>query len=332
MQLLDYNAKGRTSSPVAALLYHEIRGLATGTGDSRHGGNLAGRIKAAQAPADTTTPTWAAELVQDQIAAYITSLPDSVLGQLLPLSIRVNAGAGIRVPTRTDSTAATFVGQGDAIPVLAGAFGDANLQDKKLAVIAPYTMELAAAPGARALVENIANEAISAGGDLVLLSDDAGTDAAPAGLFFGVAPMAGGDIAAIDLAALVAAVPHAIRPVFLMNDVQAVGAAGAHLLQGGTIGRVAVIVSGHMPAGNVAYLDAQDVVFSVGDSVEVTRTDEGCVHMSDAPSTIIDGAGVAAAPVTSLFQIGALAARMVLPVSWVLRRANRVALVTGATW
>ncbi|QEZ48952.1 phage major capsid protein [Cupriavidus oxalaticus] len=324
---------GRASSPVADLIYSYVRAFATGTGENGKGRNVAAKLmKAAQAPANTTTPTWAAELVQDRIAEYIGNLPDSVLAQLLPLSIRVNAGAGIRVPVRTDNTAASFVAENDAIPVLAGAFGEANLRDRKLGVIVPFTMELAAAPGAAPLVKAIAAESISAGGDLVLLSDDAGTDAAPAGLFAGVTPIAGSDSASTDIAALVAAVPNAIKPVFVMTDVQAVGAGSANLLQGGVIGRAAVIVSGHMPVGSIGYLDAQDLVFSVTDGLEIEQTDQATVHMESDALPIIDGAGAVAAPVTSLFQVGAIAVRTLWPVSWVLRRANRVALLTGAAW
>lgn len=328
-----FTTKGRTANPLSTLLAAHTRAYAQGEKHYRATA-LVTHARAVQPPADTTTPGWAAELVQETIAAYVSSLPDSVLGRLLADSIRVDAAAGITVPTRTDDVAAAFVGDGQPIPVMTGGFGGPNLRNQKLAIIAAYTQELANAPGAAPLVEAIAREAISAGADSVLLSNTAGTDAAPGGIFVDAVAIAGTDDAANDLAALAGSAPNTIRPIFVMNDVQAIGAAAANLLQGGFIGRASVIVSGHMPAGSVAYLDLQDLVFSVGDTVEISRSEEAIVNMESAPLPIVGDAAtpVVAHPVSSLWQLAAFGVRVVLPLSWMLRRPGRVSLLTDAQW
>jgi hypothetical protein len=95
-----------------------------------------------------------------------------------------------------------------------------------------------------------------------------------------------------------------------------------------------VIVSSTVPAGVVIALDAADFFSATGDDPRFDVSDQATLHMEDTTPLAIGTAGApptVAAPVQSMFQTDTLALRMILPMSWAMRRAVQVER-TAVTW
>jgi hypothetical protein len=104
-------------------------------------------VRAATAPATTTTVGWAAELVQQIVIDFMeTLMPKSVFPRLsgAGLSLTFGRNGKIIIPTRsrTPTIAGSFVGEGMPIPVRQGAFTSQSLVPKKMAVITTWTREI----------------------------------------------------------------------------------------------------------------------------------------------------------------------------------------------
>lgn len=292
--------------------------------------------KAVQPPADTVTPTWAAELVAATVLDFFQTVPGSVLGALIPFATTLQITNPVTVPGHvTPSEAATFIGQRLPIPVISGAIDSGpKIRTDKLAVIVLATRELlAAGAGADALLQSVLGEAISMGGDAVLLGNGAGTDNRPPGLAFGLTALVGSDDAVADTKAMVEAATRAmVRPVWLMNPSQVIGATHDNIVDNGAIGGAPVVANQHVAVGDVWLLDAADLIINAGTAVEFLRTDEAAINANDAPAAIVDEGGVLAMPVVSLYQQNLVAVRAVLPVYWSMRDTASVIKLTGATW
>jgi hypothetical protein len=308
--------------------------------------DLAGliEIKTAIAPAQTTVTGWASELaaivVQD-IADNL--LPQSALSQLRAQGLAYGFvdGAVARTPIHTPVPSGGFVLEANAIPVGALILSSFILKPKKAAAITSLTRELLQGSpvnvelSLRVLLAQDLGLAI----DGILLGNTAVSAAAPAGLLNGltsltpsVASTTGEKIAA-DIRALLNAIAPAIRPVLIMNAMQAA-----------SIGVLAqaplpVIVAPYLAAGTVIAVDAAAFASALG--VPDFSTDENpTVHMeSAAPLPPVSGAGPTAgalsqiaAPTQSLWQTACIGMRTLIDCDWLLRRTGAVAFVTPVTW
>jgi hypothetical protein len=84
----------------------------------------------------------------------------------------------------------------------------------------------------------------------------------------------------------------------------------------------------------VIALDAADFFSATGDDPRFDVSDQATLHMEDTTPLAIGTAGApntVAAPVQSMFQTDTLALRMILPMSWAMRRAVQVER-TAVTW
>jgi HK97 family phage major capsid protein/HK97 family phage prohead protease len=318
-------------------------------------------VKAAVAPADTTTAAWAGALVQTAIGDFWELLmPQSVYPGLSAKGGRFNFGRNgtVSLPTRsaTPTVAGSFVAEGAPIPVRKAGFTAITLTPKKMAVITTMTREITerSTPQIEQLLRNAIQEDTSVAIDSVLLDATAASTTRPAGLRNGIttaAGTAGGGIAAVVadlkgmLGTLVTATNGNLRDVtFLMNPAQSLALA---LIQnaGGDFPFAAdinqnrfqgysVIVSSTVPAGVVIALDAADFFSATGDDPRFDVSDQATLHMEDTTPLAIGTAGApptVAAPVQSMFQTDTLALRMILPMSWAMRRAVQVER-TAVTW
>ncbi|PZX30852.1 HK97 family phage major capsid protein [Cupriavidus phytorum] len=330
--------KGQNRCPIATIAAAYLRSFATGRDATQLLKDNRGALdfmKAVQGPADTQNPEWAGALVQPTVTAFVQELPASVLGPLTAYAMRMDASQRIQVPARVSGAPnAGFVAEGAPVPVISGNVGTGPvLTNGKLSVIVPATMELAANPNAGPVLETLVRESVSAGADAVLLGNAPGTDFQPPGLLAGVTPIVGTGDAVADIKSLVEAVPNLVRPVFVMNQSQYIGATAANLVAAdGTIAKAPTVVSAHVETGAVMLIDAQDFVVSTGAGVRFERTEQAVLHMDNEPAAIADNAGAIAHPVQSLWQHYLVAMRATLPITWALRDTGRVAVVTGATW
>jgi HK97 family phage major capsid protein/HK97 family phage prohead protease len=318
-------------------------------------------VKTAVAPADTTTSAWAGALVQTAIGDFFDLLmPQSVYPGLSAKGGRFSFGRNgtISLPTRsaTPTVAGSFVAEGAPIPVRKAGFTSVTLTPKKMAVITAMTREITerSTPQIEQLLRNAIQEDTSVAIDSVLLDATAASATRPAGLRNGIttaAGTAGGGIAAVVadlkgiLGSLITATNGNLRDVtFLMNPAQSLAlsliqnAGGdfpfAQDINQNRFQGYSVIVSSTVPAGVVIALDAADFFSATGDDPRFDVSDQATLHMEDTTPLAIGTAGApntVAAPVQSMFQTDTLALRMILPMSWAMRRAVQVER-TAVTW
>lgn len=315
-------------------------------------------VKAAVAGATTTQSGWAAELVNTAMTDFLETLrPISVYPTLAAagggrLAFGPNQGA-IKIPSRapTPSIAGSFVGEGAPIPVRRLGLQAITLSPKKMGVISVFSREIArySTPAIEALVRQEIEADTALTIDTLLLDANAGNAVRPAGLLAGVTALtatAGGGNAAIlgDLKKLRASfiTANAGRNLVLLMNPQQSDSLALTPGPDGTLGwadsilaRYQVISSTTVPVGRVILIDAADFVSATGDTPEFELSNEATIHMEDTSPQQISAAGtpnVVAAPVQSMFQTAQIALRMLMDVSWAMRRTGMVAWIDGVTW
>ncbi|MDX0636308.1 phage major capsid protein [Sinorhizobium medicae] len=300
------------------------------------------RTRAVVSPADTVTPGWAAELVQPSV--YIGALPSmaptSVYTVLAGRGLSVELAGGVmRLPSATASETppAIFVGEGKPIPIRREAFGSVSLQNYKIALISTLSEELArvSTPTAEAILSQLLGEDIRRGLDYALLDDQAGSNLRPPGLRYGVTALPAStatdpaQAAAADITALTAAfAPGATDFLLIANVRQAMALRLLH-----PQAALSVIGTDMLAPGTVIAVDAADFASINGGGFDVKVSTEAVLHEEDTNALpIIDGAGVTASPVRTLWQTDTLGVRLREHLGWVLRRPGRVAWVGGVSW
>lgn len=315
-------------------------------------------VKAAVAGATTTASGWAAELVNTAMDDFLETLrPSSVYPALAAagggrLAFGPNQGA-IKIPSRsaTPSIGGSFVGEGAPIPVRRLGLGAITLSPKKMGVLSVFSREISrySTPAIEALIRNeiVADTAITL--DSLLLDSVAGSSVRPAGLLNGVTPLtatADGGYAAVlgDIRKLRAPFDAANAGnglMLLMNPAQSEaldltpGADGTLGWAANIVSRYQIAVSNAIPAGQIIMIRAADFVSATGDVPEFELSNEATIHMEDTAPAQIGTTGTpnaVAAPVQSMFQTAQTAIRMLMDVSWAMRRTGMVQTITGATW
>ncbi len=313
--------------------------------------------RAAVAGATTTTTGWAAELVQQANADFLSNLdPNAIFPRLAGLGTALTFGpngGSIKIPSRatTPSISGSFVAESQPIPVRRLGLTSITLLPTKVGVISVFSREIAmySNPSIEGIIrEGIADDtAITI--DSLLLDSVAGSATRPAGLTNGVAALtatAGGGSAAIlgDLKKLTApfyAANAGRRLVLLMNPAEALSlsmTAGPDGNFGWTAqftSRFTVLESTTVPAGHIYLLDAADFV-AVNGTPEFEVSETATLHLEDTtPLNITSGAqgsAVAATPVQNMFQTAQIAIRMVASITWAMRRTGMIQHISGVTW
>jgi hypothetical protein len=98
--------------------------------------------------------------------------------------------------------------------------------------------------------------------------------------------------------------------------------------------RLTVIESTYATAGRLIALRNSDFATALGDAPEFDISEQATVHMEDTtPLEIVSGTGPTTAdPVRSFFQTATIGVRMLMDVSWTMRRSGMVQWVNGTTW
>ena len=313
----------------------------------------------------TTVATWAAELVQTSNVDYLDRLiPNFIFPQLKAMGTSYTFGNSgvLKIPVRanTPTLAGAWVAEGGAKPVKKMSFSTVTLSPTKLAIISTFSEEMATY--GMPSIEGIIRQAMSNDTGIALntyLIDNVAASAGvrPAGLLNGVTPITASVLtpapAAMiaDLKALVAAITAAggggRGPIaVLVNPAQALALSFAQTTTGNFLFQdqaqaaskfgIRFIVSATVPAGRVIAVDAADFATAMGDTPRFAVSTEATLHEEDttplALGTGAQGSGVLAVPMRSLFQTDAVAIRMSLYVSWVMRRALMVQTIAAVTW
>jgi HK97 family phage prohead protease/HK97 family phage major capsid protein len=322
-------------------------------------------LRAAVNPAMTTVATWAAELVQTSNVDYLDRLiPNFIFPQLKAMGPSYTFGNNgvLKIPVRaaTPTLAGAWTGEGSAKPVKKASFSTVTLSPTKLSVISTFSEEMATygMPSIEGIIRQAMSDDTGIALDTFLIDNVAASAGVrPAGLLNGVTPITASAAtpatAAMmaDLKALVGAITAAggggRGPIaILLNPAQASMLNFAQTTTGDFVFNsaeqaaskfgVRFIVSNTVTAGRVIAVDAADFATALGDVPRFAVSTEATLHEEDttplALGTGTQGSGVLAVPMRSLFQTDAVAIRMSLYVSWVMRRASMVQTIASVIW
>jgi hypothetical protein len=209
---------------------------------------------------------------------------------------------------------------------------------KKLLILSALTREMMEASASNA--EVIIGDALALSAeqslDAALFSNAAATTSAPAGLLFGVTPIAaatGGGVVAMasDLAALAGAIGAAginsddavfVMPPALATKLRVMASPKF---------QNTVLSSSSLAAGAVVALVPRGLVSGYDGSVAVEASKEAVVNINTAPLPLVDGGGVVAAPQVSAWQTDETILKIRGNVAWAVH-PGAIAEVTGAAW
>jgi hypothetical protein len=296
--------------------------------------NIAQVLRAASAPAMTSTTGWAKELGQTTFAFLANLVPLSAGADLLGrsgLQLTFDGANAISIPNVT-APLADFVAQGAPIPVVSGTSSvQAILEPHKFGCIVVLTREMVESGNAEALTRQALLDAMGPSLDRRLFDANAAVaDLRPPGLLFGKTPLPSTTMAA-DLAKLAAAVaPYAGNGgiVFIAAAAQAVAI---------TIGLFRgldypLLTSTTLAAGTVIAVARPALVAALGAAPLIDETKAATMHMDTAPQPIASGGTMAGPSTTVTFQTDKIALRLRWPLGWSLRDANAIAFMNAVTW
>lgn len=315
-------------------------------------------VRAAVSGATTTTSGWAAELVETAMGAFMESLrPVSVYPRLAALGTSLSFGPGraaIKLPSRaaSPSISGSFVGEAAPIPVRRLGLTSITLAPHKMGVISVFSREIArlSNPAIEGLLRREIQSDTAITIDSLLFDAVAGSAIRPAGLTNGVAALtastAGGYAAILEdlqtLAAPFDATNAGRNLALIMNPAQArllamtpgPNASGFGWAEQ-FLSEFTRIVSTTIPAGHVYTIDAADFATAAGDSPEFDVSEQTVLHMEDTTPLQISTAGsppTLAHPSQSMFQTAQLALRMILDITWAMRRTGMVQHIAAVDW
>lgn len=316
---------------------------------------LAMIAKADQTIGTTTVSGWASELVQTVNADFLDALQGySVYPALRGKGIALNFdGLGsIAIPGRTAGTAGgSFVAEGSPIRVGKLTTTSVTLTPRKMGVIVAFSRELMkrSTPAVEALVRQAILEDTSLALDPLLLDATASSSTRPAGLLNGVSAAAsgygGGDYQAViaDFQALLApfySANAADNITVIMNPAQGlamsmmVGPNGDPNWLQRIRDRITIIESTHATANRLVAIRNSDFATAMGDAPEFDVSEQATIHMDDTtPLEIVSGTGPTTAdPVRSLWQTATVGVRMLMQITWKMRRSGMVQWIDTTTW
>jgi hypothetical protein len=228
-----------------------------------------------------------------------------------------------------------------------------TLTPKSMGVIGTFTAELLerSTPSIEALIRDAMIQDTATALDTAFLGATAGSATVPAG----IQTYATGANTAASAGATTADIITDVRgrlqqlmsqnlgrrPVWVMNPARWIGvqlsvtAAGTPAFPeaaAGTLMGYPVVTSTNVPAAIVYLIDAAEVGFA-GGAPRFMGTEVATIHEEDtAPLPIVDGAGVAAQPVRSLFQTNSAALRCLWELDWTVMRPGAVQTLSAVAW
>jgi hypothetical protein len=270
------------------------------------------------------------------VTAVMILAQDTALAEILDLAIKVDLKgvAQLRLSSPTNFSQSVFVEEGFPIPAASGVL-DSVLIDmvKKLAMIVPLTneMESYSAPTASVIISRLLKIAVGNGGAKVLLSADPATAAAPAGILNGIAPIAAGASASVDIKALLAAISAANISTRSVALIVASDLFATFETKPWPNFKRKVIEANVLAPGTIIAIAADG--FAVGGegtpAVDVGKS--ATLHMSDTPAQLVAADGTVASPAVSMFATDSFALRCVCRLTWAVA-AGSVAWIQNATW
>lgn len=299
-------------------------------------------IKAEAGTSTGTSPGWGAELVYpDNLASEFVDLlrPMTVMGRIEGFR---RVPFNVRVPVQVGGSTVNWVGEAAAKPVTQLEFSEVTLSYDKIAGIVVLSEELVrlSSPSAEATVRRDLTEQIAQFMDEQFLDPSITVSASrPASVTQGVSAVSasGTDADALyyDLNQALAAFDAAEIPGMPVVVTTKAIARGISTLRnafgqfefsgmnasGGTLNGMQVIVSNSAPAGSLILINPSEIFLA----------DDGGVRIDASNQATIDMAG-GNSPAFSLWQKNMIGIRAERWVTYKKRRAEAVALITGAEY
>jgi hypothetical protein len=258
----------------------------------------------------------------------------SAFGKFVGLTLQ--AVPQVRISLPVENPVAAWVAEGAPIPPARGTWAHVILSENKIATIFVTVEDLlrTADPMLRAVLVQQARDHVVRGFDQKFLSNDAATNASPAGLTASAPTLGDGSPSNLerDFAEAVAYVRNGapVRPVVFVSKRVAVYLAASNLalfrnigVNSGTIAQIPVITT--PAAGNrIIYCDGAAVATYNG-PLEVESSGVTSVEMTDTPSG--NSATGAGAQMVSLFQTGGAAVRLIKTADWKTLADDAVAVI-----
>jgi hypothetical protein len=295
-------------------------------------------LRAATAPALTTTVGWAKELATIKVLEDLVEAlgAASAGGEVLRQAFTVNFdGAGeVLVPGLVvDVTDASFVAEGAPIPVETIPTSNRSLLPHKIASIAVLTAEMIEGSNAERIIGEALTRAAGLALDAALFDSTAASAARPAGIRNGIVATTASNNADPTQAAIE-------DIVALVNSVAVVGGRGPFIVVA-NVGRAVsitermlrleddiVVLVASSAIGNDLIAIAPAGIAAAISPPQLELSNHATVHLEDTTPADL---GTSPAPVKSMFQTHSYALKSRLPATWVVRDARAVAWLTP-TW
>jgi Phage capsid family len=297
-------------------------------------------LRAASAPATTTSSTWAGTLAATALADFISIMGPASAGAALlgrGLQLTFDRAAAIMVPGLVAAAGtAAFVVEADPIPARAFSTAGPTLTPRKLACIVPLTRELFlhSVPNVEQLVGAVLAESVGLDIDTALLDASAASSSRPAGLRNGIAAIGTPSSATqADIAALIAVVSTVAGngPIIIV----AAPTQAARLRLWRTDFPYPVLASSGLAAGTVIAIAANALVSALDPTPRIDISSEATLHMVDISPAQIGTAGtpnVIAAPVRSLWDTDTIGIKLIMEIAWGLRDSAGLAWLANVSW
>jgi hypothetical protein len=270
--------------------------------------------------------------------AFVAALVSvSAAAQVISHSLQLNFdnAATITVPGLSLPNCA-WVAEGDAVPVAQGlSTPGALLNPFKLGTIITLTNEIVNYSNAEPLIRQLLIESVGPTLDAAMFSNAAGTPGlSPPGLLNGIAPLTASSSTGLDaLVADIAAITEALAPsaggsppILVAAPAQAVALT---MLAYGEMWPA--FMSAALPAGTVVGIIPAGLA-TVVEAPRLETSADTVLHMASPATEIVNGSGVLAAPVRSVFQTDSVALKLIVPASWSLRSPTTLAWMQGVSW
>jgi hypothetical protein len=301
-------------------------------------------LRAASAPATTTSATWAGDLVVPRAGDFVGSLgPLSAASKLIDAGVKVTLTGtnAVVIPKRqatTPNTDVTWVAQGTPIPTKNLAFDSIAVgPPHTLGVIVSLTHESVDSSDGERIVGLCLREDVAASLDASMFSSVPATADRPGGLLAGLTTLgatstvSGTEAAMLGdlekLASAIATAGGSGEVVYIMAPKQYVSAK----LRLGTNRPVTIWPSAALAAGVVVAIEPQAFVSALG-NLRIEASNEPTFVLETSPSDVVSSGTPAAGRTMSAWQTDLIVIRAVLEATWGFRQDGMVAFISGATW
>ncbi|MEM6413189.1 MAG: phage major capsid protein [Pseudomonadota bacterium] len=275
--------------------------------------------------------------------------PRTIIDQLASRMRRVPFN--VKVPRMTTDVGGAWFGEGNAVPVSAGAFDTVTVEHTKvggLAILTKEQMRLSHINAEQAVRDALAGVVINTVDTKLVSADARVAGVSPAGLLNGVSGIASvgdtADNARTDLMNLFEGFSAAdisentldyvttenIRKSLRLLKSSLGVYEFPELREDGNLDGRPLTASNSVAGGNLIAISSQNILLADDGNVDVEFSDQASVQMDDAPTMSgRDGTGAA---VVSLFQTEMVGMKVTREINFVKARPAAVQLITGATY